>query len=125
MRKLFALSTAALLLAGCVGPQVPATKIKLDLKTGQFKLDSPKQWEMTNLVTTVDTNGRLAVKIGSLNSKNDADVIAQAGLIQIEQMKQTNELLKNSTKMLETMGALYGKMQTGGLSPMPPTTPTQ
>jgi hypothetical protein len=112
MKKLLFLTPLLVALCGCAG--VPETYIKLP---GGGLLKSPKQIELTNLVVTANTNGKFNVKIDSLTSKNDPDVIAQVGLAQAKMLEQVSAMMQQFTEQMKKAGEMYMKSQTGGLAP--------
>ena len=94
---------------GCQSPPnpVPATKFKVNPKTGDFTLDSPKNVgaESIDLVHKSGTNS-MELHIKGWQSQNDAEVIGKSYTGQAESIRAMGEL---EEKRMERMERLFDK----------------
>src|SRR5512143_1520311 len=97
MKKLFYLAPLLLVLAGCAG--VPEATFDLDLATGKTHWQNPKNIAITGLDATIDKRGTARIKVESLTSTNDVNVVAAVAAANAAMAEQ----FVNALKILEAM----------------------
>jgi PBP1b-binding outer membrane lipoprotein LpoB len=84
------ITALALALTGCA--RVPATKVSFNPATGELKVSSPKDIELTGLHAYV-TNGLTRIDVEKYTSKNNVEVIKAVSDLNAENAKKGAELL--------------------------------
>lgn len=79
---------AVVALAGC---GVPKTSMHFAIGGTAFTWRCPKQFVATNIAATVCTNGTATFTVGSVESKNDPDVIDKAAAGDVARIKAWGE----------------------------------
>jgi hypothetical protein len=101
------------LCAGC-GSLVPANTVKIKTPRGSYKLAMPKQFEATNVLAKVETNGTFVISADYLSSKNDANVIDKASAGRVAELNAFGELVD---KVGGSLGTLSGKGARAAVAP--------
>ena len=94
-----------LALTGCAS--VPQTELKLPTPLGKLEFISPKQIYASNVVVRTTGQGHLEVLIGTIVSRNDADVIGTLAAGNAAMAEKNVEMLKIIQSMVAS-GAIRG-----------------
>lgn len=68
--------------------QVPANTVNFKTEHGSLSLQHPQDTQMKDVTIEIATNGTVRAQIGSLTTKNSADVIDQTAAGQVAIIKQ-------------------------------------
>jgi len=105
MKLKLAILALSLLVSGCAS--VPQTELKLPTELGVFEFNSPKQIYASNVVVRTTGKGQLDVQIGTITSRNDADVIATVAAANAEMAEKFIEAMRLIQAMAAS-GAMKG-----------------
>lgn len=89
MKKLVPLLLAVLCASACV--QIPQTIIQANLKTGQFLMKAPKDFNAGFFRVDVDTNGMVRIIGTNLVVRMNPDIVLQSAMGQAEMMRAAND----------------------------------
>lgn len=86
------IALAAALTAGCRSP-VPANQITIKAPSGDYRVATPKNVDITKFEATVNTQGVFSVKFDRWSSTNDPQVIDKASAGRVAEIQAYKDLI--------------------------------
>lgn len=112
MKRILTTLGCLLLFAGCA--HVPETQISIPTPNGAWMLKSPKDNTWSNVVVTAKPDGSFSMQIGTVTSKNDADVIAA---VAAQNAAMADKAMTLGTTVIQAGAAAVAKGAAAGIAP--------
>jgi hypothetical protein len=91
MKKIMLTAIAACLLCGCVNP--PANQFAITNPRWKLEVKNPKNFTSKDFEATIDTNGTVRIKWGSISSTNDPQVVSKTAAGQALQIREMGQAI--------------------------------
>jgi hypothetical protein len=93
MKTLISILTVGLLATGCsIRNSVPRTSIAGSIAGQPFTIDAPKNTDLKGLEILAEADGSVIIKVESLITKMDPEVITTTGDAQVKMLQAAGEL---------------------------------